>query len=156
MSKALVAVVVLLLLSAAAARGQEQVGELEVVGAGGLVPPGRYATVIKPIERQEFGADWPLTVDRAILVCSLAAPLPPMTVLLVVDGRVYALNGTTKGQARGGRYRWSLSRGEWLPVVVDDAPAWWAAGTATPKKYLGPIFDAARSLGCLNLRSRAP
>lgn len=45
------------------------------------------------IRRSDYGADWPFTVDEGILKCE------SNRVILVVENKIYALNGTAKNQA---------------------------------------------------------
>lgn len=99
------------------------------------------------VSRSEMGAAWPLTSDVALVGCS--KDLPMFSVLLFVDGVPWALNGTTKGWARGDKYRLDVG-GRPVVVRVGDGPEpWWAVGESTPRKNIQPLFEVAERIGCL-------
>lgn len=115
----------------------------------------RVDSKFRHVTRTELGDRWPLTVDEAWVGC--APELSVFTVLLVVDGTPWALNGTTKSWAKGGGYSLEID-GRPRVVRVSDEPEWWWAvdgktemlGMITPRKSIGPLFDAAEELGCLD------
>jgi hypothetical protein len=55
--------------------------------------------VANEVRAADYGAKWPLTVDRAVLSCNVVAGRP-MATLKTFDGCEFALNGAAKG--RGG------------------------------------------------------
>lgn len=119
----------------------------------------RLPMTFKRLTQGEYGERWPLTVDTAWVGC--ARDLPIFTVLLVVDGTAWALNGTTKGWAKGGRYRLTID-GQPKVVQVSDEPEWWALdgktvifGMVAPRKSISPLFDVVREMGCLDLPAKA-
>ena len=65
-------------------------GEASSSGDGAADDPGA-------VSRAEFGADWPLTVDRGTLSCD-----GPGVVFTTDDGEEYAVNGTAKGSGYPG------------------------------------------------------
>jgi hypothetical protein len=105
------------------------------------------------VSRNSMGDKWPLTVSEAHVGCS--KDLPGVSALLVVDDVPWALNGTTKGWARGGRYRLNVG-GKPIVVQVSDQPEpWWeiepelVIGGKTGRKHIGPLFDEVEDIGCL-------
>lgn len=59
------------------------------------------------VSREEFGADWPLTVDGGTLRCKFPdSERPQLHALLIEVGEVsYALNGTAKAHASANGWR---------------------------------------------------
>lgn len=117
------------------------------------VEKSRVAMTWTHLTRATLGERWPLTVAEAYVGCS--RDLPAFSVLIVIDAEPWALNGTTKGWARGGMYRLSVGGVQKTVRVSDKPESWWAVepelviGGVTGRKYIGPLFDAAKALGCL-------
>ena len=76
------------------------------------------------ISRQEFGTDWPFTVDEGLLTCKGSGGVGE--VVFTAKGASYAVNGVAKGTKR---YR-----------PIEDV---WAENPSLPgtKKNIGPIIE---------------
>lgn len=89
---------------------------------------------------------WPVTEAEVYVGC--IPEVGPMTTMIVVNGQPFALNGLTKGTAKQGV---DLEvDGHPRPVSHEDFPSWWRIGKETPRVGLGPLFDVARDMGCLD------
>ncbi|MFN8169291.1 MAG: DUF2511 domain-containing protein [Candidatus Nanopelagicales bacterium] len=83
----------------------------------------------KEVTKADFGAAWPLTVDGGTLACNGSGGVGVVTI--TVDGTVYALNGTAKGQKAG----------------IDIAPIWAAdPDIQGAKKNIGVLIDEGLKL----------
>lgn len=141
-----------LAVAATVAKAPPRLGALEAT-VGESAAPRRVAMTWRHVSRADLGDAWPLTTDAAVVGCS--PDLPMFSVIVVVDGEPWALNGTTKGWARGGKYRVDIG-GTLVQVRVSDAPeAWWAVepglvlGGKVGRKSITPLFDVAERIGCL-------
>lgn len=76
------------------------------------------------VSREDFGADWPLTVASGILACEGAG-----AVTFTANGTTYAVNGMASS----------------LDAGVDIDPIWAEARDA-PKKNIGPLIDRGLEL----------
>lgn len=99
------------------------------------------------VSRDGLGEDWPLKVDSALVGCSLSFPM--FSVLIVVDGEPWAFNGSTKGAARGDRYRLDVDGGPRAVRVADDPEPWWEPHPDGGRKNIKPLLDVAERTGCL-------
>ena len=81
------------------------------------------------VSREEFGAKWPLTVDRGVLSCNGSNGTGQ--VFFTAGGKIYAVNG--------------LARGTKKYPPVDEI---WADNPAGPgpKKDIGPIIERGLKL----------
>jgi hypothetical protein len=82
------------------------------------------------VSREEFGGDWPLTVDEGTLNCEGAAEVGAVT-FTAPNGVTYAVNGLAIGQDR------------WPEI-----DAIWADNPDIPgtKKNIGPLIDRGLEL----------
>ncbi|QPG61226.1 DUF2511 domain-containing protein [Pseudomonas sp. BIGb0427] len=69
------------------------------------------------VTSQEYGEDWPFTVESVELMCE---PGPPKALLKVPDGTVYALNASASQLAK--------ERG-WSDAHTISKPSRWVKGT---------------------------
>lgn len=77
------------------------------------------------VSREDFGDDWPLTVDEGVLAC-----VPAFAVVFTAGGETYAVNGqaATQGYA------------DIDPIWADDPDG------LAPKKNIGPLIDRGLEL----------
>jgi hypothetical protein len=119
-----------------------------------------YKMTWQPLTRGLMGAQWPFVGDAAAVGCS--RDYPGRSVILIIDGEPWALNGTTKGEASDGALTVEIEGKEKVVKRWDDPPEWWAiepgyvmAGVQGHKN-LSPLFDVAEGLGCLLLKGMKP
>ena len=90
-------------------------------------PTEEQRRVPNEVRAADYGAKWPLTIDRAVLSCNVVAGRPMATVK-TFDGREFALNGAAKG------------RGGFPPIE----PVWKTQTLGTPKAIATRIPEPDR------------
>lgn len=74
---------------------------LAVLSVAGCSEPGKHSMSEEPlskgveITKAEYGVEWPFTVDSGLLYCDA----PGSNVVMLSNGKVYALNGRAMGSA---------------------------------------------------------
>ncbi len=116
--------------------------------------PRAARTHFRSLSRAAFGNTWPLTADEALVGCALE--MPGRTVMLVVAGQPWSLNGQTSSWAAENLPRLSID-GEKRWVQHGPIPASWVR--LHPEidgevMSLLPLLEAASRMGCLAGRSK--
>ena len=106
----------------------------------------------RQVKRTDFGDAWPLTVDNASVGCS--EEIKASTVIIVINNEPWALNGTTKGAASGGRLTVMVKGVETIVKTSNQPEWWWALGEDSPRKNIRPMLDVAEQMGCLTWTSK--
>lgn len=145
--------------SAVQSPAEQPPGSLEVTVKSWSEARGEHTvTKVRPmtwqrVTRSGMGEEWPLTVDAAWVGCS--RELPMFSVVMVIDDVPWALNGSTKGWAKGDAYHLDIG-GAWKAVRVSSTPEpWWAEdpglvlGGKVGRKNITPLFNVADRIGCL-------
>jgi hypothetical protein len=107
------------------------------------------ATVFRFLERSVFGSQWPLISDTAYIGC--ARPLPRVTVIVVLDGKAWAVNSESKSWFKDNSSELEVG-GEKIAVNVGPQQEPWLADNPEfpgTQKSVAPLLDIAKHMGCL-------
>lgn len=105
-------------------------------------------TVSRHLNAAEFGERWPLSAPAIDVVCVLSKPHE--TLLIVLEGKPFALNDATRRNAAEG-LQIDISG---TKVAVDasaDQQAWRIRDSDDPMQFksMTPVVEAASRIGCL-------
>jgi len=93
------------------------------------LPPGQIR-----VSKQEFGDAWPLTVDEGILSCTGSSRMGE--VVLIVNGKKYAVNGVAMSQKVNGQKAYA----DVIEIQANDPKI------PGVKKSVGPLIDRGLKL----------
>lgn len=105
-------------------------------------------TISRHIASAAYADRWPLTAAAATVVCVLPRRLE--TLMLVIDGRAWALNGATRKLAESGLEIEIADQR--VPVDASADQVSWRLrepDDLTMFKSMMPVIDAASRIGCL-------
>lgn len=131
----------LLMETASAGGSTASIGKLYSGVADVTGEPG----ISKHIEKTSFADRWPLTRADAIVFCSLSKRHESL--IIVIEGKAYALNAQTTANAAANDYRLEVS-GERVPVE----PVSQLEPLRETDKNFGIIVETASRIGCLTKR----
>ncbi len=120
----------------------------------GYPEPQAARTHFRSLSRAAFGNTWPLAADEALVGCALE--MPGRTVMLVVAGQPWSLNGQTSSWAAENLPRLSID-GEKRWVQHGPIPASWVKPhSEIPGEFMSllPLLEAASRMGCLAGRQK--
>jgi hypothetical protein len=106
-------------------------------------------TLFRKVGRGAFGATWPLLADEAMVGCNLDRP--GHTVILVVAGQPWALNGQTSDWVSENMAKLTVA-GEKHWIHSGRVPDNWRAPVPDLEgayMSLTPLLEVARRMGCL-------